>query len=260
MKLIVRETTEADLPAIVRIQNDPLVTLQQFRAGKGGTLAAWRQRLHGDWRRWNVSFRCSTIDIEGEIAGYITQLTWQARSLKQCYCGWNLDPPRWGQGLAVQALTLLFNSLFAGTSDLDAVISDCFTRNDRCLRVLAKLGYQPAPIPWFERLHTALRFGCHQWILRHRLDGETGAIDSWHRRKLRIDHLRPGVQADYSRHGLVWIALANTICASGYGLDELVDRPVRPVVQLPPPSSSHGFRFLRIDGAGWRTSSSSMTR
>jgi RimJ/RimL family protein N-acetyltransferase len=172
MNLVVRDTVEADLPAIVQIQTNPLVQPQQFRVGSGGTLEAWRQKLSGDWRTMHAAFRCSTIALDDEVAGYITQFTWQANSRQQCYCGWNLAPPHWGQGLAVQALTRLFDSLFAEPSTLDAVISDCFRANDRCRSVLIKLGYHPAPIPWFERLQTALRYGCLEWILRYRLEAQ----------------------------------------------------------------------------------------
>jgi RimJ/RimL family protein N-acetyltransferase len=74
------------------------------------------------------------------------------------------------------ALMQLFDSFFVD-QEIVFVISDCFSTNQRCIRLLQKLDYKPIGIDPFERLQILMISHCWHWIRRFQLTAET-----WHAR------------------------------------------------------------------------------
>jgi RimJ/RimL family protein N-acetyltransferase len=172
MDIAIRDTVEADLPDIFRIRTDPLVRPYQYKLTSVDTIDVWKQLLLGSRTQGGVVFKCATIVRQAEIIGHISQIHYEASGHKMCACGWNLAPKYWGQGIAVITLSELFHSLF-GDQQIDAVISDCFANNHRCVRVIEKLKYEPIGISWYERLRIAISNRCLHWILRFQLSAKS---------------------------------------------------------------------------------------
>lgn len=176
MCIEIRDAVESDLPQIFRIVTDPQVRPLQFRLSRRDTLECWRAHLFGERKSGPATHRCTAIVRQGEFIGHVIHTHYQASRQRLCYCGWNLAPAYWGRGIAVIALSQLFDDFFQN-QQVDAVISDCFSDNQRCLRVLQKLNYTPVRISVKERLRTMVVHRCLHWICRYYL-----SADQWHAR------------------------------------------------------------------------------
>ena len=135
MDIAIRAPTETDLADLFRIRCDPLVKPHQYKLSRRETIKLWNEQLFGDRRNSRLEFKCTTIVRHSEVIGHISQLHYEVNGQRTCYCGWNLAPPYWGQGIAMIALSDLFDRFF-GDQQIDSVISDCFASNQRCIRVL----------------------------------------------------------------------------------------------------------------------------
>lgn len=103
-------------------------------------------------------------------------VSYEAYDQKARYCGRNLAPAYWGRGIAVVVLLQLFDDLF-DDRQIDIALSDCFSDNQRCIRVLEKLDYEPVGISPLERLCILTLNRCLHWIRRFRL-----TCDGWYLR------------------------------------------------------------------------------
>ena len=171
MDIAIRDTVEADLPAIFRIRTDPLVHPHQYKLTRGDTIDVWKQQLFGSRKGGRMHFKSTTIVRDNEIIGHISQTHYEACGRNMCYCGWNLAPTYWGQGIAMIALSRLFDSFFS-EQRIDTVISDCFSSNQRCIRLLQKLGYEPVPIAPYERVLILVVNRCLRWTRRFQLTAD----------------------------------------------------------------------------------------
>jgi RimJ/RimL family protein N-acetyltransferase len=167
MNISIRDTTEADLPDIFRIRTDPLVRPHQYTLSRWDTVDMWKRLLFDGRPYWGARYGCTSILDDGKVIGHISQIRHEL-GRRSCYCGWNLAPTHWGRGIAVIALSELFVSLFSDDR-VDVVISDCFEGNERCLRVLHKLNYAPAPIRFHERMVIRYLQRCRHTICRFQL-------------------------------------------------------------------------------------------
>ena len=105
-------------------------------------------------------WKSSTILTDGNFAGHITQV-FQTGSdgVTRILLGWNLAPECWGMGIMVRALGLLFEQRFAVKREINFVAC-CFASNQRCIRVISKLGFQPDKLTFWERTsHFARTWG-----------------------------------------------------------------------------------------------------
>lgn len=167
MNIVIRGTVESDLPELLQIQADPLVRPHQYKLSAQHTLEFWRHYLFG---KHSLEPRAlwTTILRDREIIGYIARVHYQRGGKRVVYCGWDLSPRHWGQGLMRIALSELFDSLFS-VQQIDVVLSDCFAGNRRCIRLLRKLNFSRAGIGPLERLSIATSRRCLHWIRRFRL-------------------------------------------------------------------------------------------
>lgn len=168
MEIILRATSEADLPAIFHIRQDRLVQPHQYKLTPRDTADAWKQMLFRTPMSNGVLFQCTTILQENKIIGYINQLYSTIYAQRICRCGWDLAPAYWGQGIAAIALSQVIDSLFH-EEGIDMVIADCFANNHRCTRVLQKLNFEPAGMFPGERIQIMYSKRCFHWINRFQL-------------------------------------------------------------------------------------------
>ena len=178
MCIDVRETTESDLPAIFRIVTDPQVRPMQFRLSRNDTIEGWKRLLFAPPRNGAAFSRCTSIVRNDKIIGHVNHLHFDVGKQRMCYCGWNLAPEYWGRGITVLALSKLFDQFFR-EQQINAVISECFASNRRCLRVLEKLNYLAVGVPLHDRLRTLVFRRCLHWIRRFQL-----TADRWYMRTL----------------------------------------------------------------------------
>ena len=82
--------------------------------------------------------------------------------------GWNLAPEYWGNGYMYRALELLLEQFFI-LNDLILVRAECFDFNDRCVRLVEKLGFVRKRIPWLEHWWLRFRRRCKHYHLRFEL-------------------------------------------------------------------------------------------
>jgi len=142
-RLILRELTPADFPAVREIDSDGLalrfehlpyteeetrVRLEKALADARDPAAAGRYRFaitirpHDTLRGWIVLTRTNTVVREYEI-------------------GWTLDRADWGRGYAPEAAREVLRFAFENLN-AHRVVAFCHAENQASLRVMAKLGMQ----------------------------------------------------------------------------------------------------------------------
>lgn len=100
-----------------------------------------------------VGFKCSTILVDGDFAGHISEACSTSRiGTPVIQLGWNLVPELWGKGIMVQALEELFHKRFAARQDIEFVAC-AFSKNQRSIRVIEKLGFTYAKLTISEWLY-----------------------------------------------------------------------------------------------------------
>ena len=65
--------------------------------------------------------------------------------------GWDLHPDHWGKGFMFKALEMLFGDFFLHNENL-IVRAECFDFNDRCVRLLERLGFSQKKLSWLRHL------------------------------------------------------------------------------------------------------------
>lgn len=178
MCIDIRETVKADLPIIFQIVTDPRVRPMQFRLSRHDTIEGWTKLLFGAPKSGRALSRCTSILRNGSVIGHVNHLHFEVDKQRYCYCGWNLAPEYWGRGIIVRALSKLFDQFFR-EQQIQAVFSECFASNQRCLRVMEKLNYLPVGIPLHDRLRTLIVRRCLHWLYRFQL-----TADRWYMRTL----------------------------------------------------------------------------
>jgi RimJ/RimL family protein N-acetyltransferase len=100
-----------------------------------------------------VGFKCSTVLVDGVFAGHISEACSTSKlGTPVIQLGWNLVPELWGKGIMVQALDELFGKRFAARQDIEFVAC-VFSKNQRSIRVIEKLGFTPTKLAFAEWLH-----------------------------------------------------------------------------------------------------------
>jgi RimJ/RimL family protein N-acetyltransferase len=171
-KVTIRDTLESELAALLRIRMDPLVAAQQYPLTARDLPEVWRELLFGDHSNARAITKCSTVLLDGNVIGHISQLHWRVDDQAVCQLGWNLLPAYWGRGIMTSALTELFDSFFSEPR-VNFVIADCFWNNRRCIRLMERLHFHPIPIELWDRVRTAFAAQCWRWIRRFELSAAT---------------------------------------------------------------------------------------
>jgi RimJ/RimL family protein N-acetyltransferase len=108
--------------------------------------------------------------VDGNFAGHISQVySTLGLSDTTVLLGWNIVPELWGRKIMVRALELLFSARFESQLRL-VFIACCFASNNRCLRVIEKLGFKVDRLTVLERLsHFRMTWG-RERVVKYRLD------------------------------------------------------------------------------------------
>lgn len=168
MKVSIRSATLDDLATIMRICLDPQVRPNQYRVD-GSAEPGFRMIIAGEAVLGRYERRISSIEVDGAIAGYIHHDHSFARGAETVTLGWNLAPTYWGQGVMPAAAKQLVEwCISERKTKLFAV--ECFKENQRCIRVIEKLGFQPRSISYFHRFVNSIAHGNWKWVLRFELD------------------------------------------------------------------------------------------
>lgn len=170
--MIVRQATLDDIDSILRIKEDPKVSRFQYRADKPSYSEFLKRVLKGDNVTGTITSHYSIIEKENVAIGYVRHDHYFDEDTKCVYCAWNLSSSHWGHGITRFALTELING-WIFESNVQHVFADHFRKNQRCRKLLNRLGFITQKIPLSERISNALQQKCLQWIVRRRLDAKT---------------------------------------------------------------------------------------
>lgn len=168
MKVSIRSATLDDLSTIMRICLDPQVQPNQYRVNASAA-TGFRMIIAGEAVLGRYERCITSIEVDGVMAGYIHRDHNFTRGFETVTFGWNLAPSYWGRGIMPDAVSQLVDWCVAERKTKRFIV-ECFRENQRCLRVIEKLGFQPAPISYFDRFVTALAHRCWNWVLRFELD------------------------------------------------------------------------------------------
>jgi RimJ/RimL family protein N-acetyltransferase len=168
MKVSIRCATLDDLPTIMRICLDPQVQPNQYRVDASAA-TGFRMIIAGEAVLGRYERCISSIEVDGVMAGYIHHDHSLSVGAESVTFGWNLAPSYWGQGIMPAAVNQLVDWCIAERTT-KLFVAECFRDNQRCIRVIEKLGFQSAPISYFDRFVTSLAHGNWKWVLRYELD------------------------------------------------------------------------------------------
>lgn len=168
MQVSIRSATLDDVPTIMWICRDPLVAPNQYRVGLSAELG-FRAIVAGEMAMGRYERRISSIDVDGDMVGYIHHDHHFSRGAENVTLGWNLAPKHWGRGIMPAAVQQLMAWCVAKRRT-QLFVAECFRENARCIRVMEKIGFLPAPISSFDRFVTALSNGSWKWVLRFEKD------------------------------------------------------------------------------------------
>ncbi|HEY6459822.1 MAG TPA: GNAT family protein [Polyangiaceae bacterium] len=134
--MLLRHSTEGDLPVFFRNQFDPEAARMAAFPSRGQEAfdEHWRTRILGQ------SGVCArTVVVDGVVAGHV--VSWERDGMR--LVGYWLGAPHWGRGIATAALRE-FVAAHDTTRPLHAYVA---VSNVASARVLAKCGFRPAGEP-----------------------------------------------------------------------------------------------------------------
>jgi len=169
--MIVRDTIDGDIDPIFALRRHPLVLAQQFHPTLDDTPDNWRMWLAGKNLVNCFVFRCTTILLDNQVVGHISQRGSQLHGITTFNIGFNLLPAYWGRGLMSNALLSVIPELFADHS-AEHIVAACFRGNHRSKRLITSLGFQPFHVPVAHRVYIAYKMACLRWIHFRYLDSE----------------------------------------------------------------------------------------
>jgi RimJ/RimL family protein N-acetyltransferase len=178
MQISIRSATQEDVPSIMRICLDPQVTPNQYRVSAKAE-PGFRAIVAGEVVLGRYERRITIIEVNGEIAGYIHHDHSFFRGAEAVAFGWNLAPVHWGKGIMPVSVKQLMDQCVSERKT-QLFIVECFRDNQRCLRVIDKLGFREAPISLYERAVTALAQRCRKWVLRFEIDLRQNGVANPH--------------------------------------------------------------------------------
>ncbi len=169
LQISLRDSILEDAVPIFELRCDPCLASMQYPPSYLETPATLLAAVQPGPEIPTSGYKCSTILVEEKFAGHISRM-YRTREdgVTDAFLGWNLIPELWGKGIMVRSLGLLFDSQYESKKQLEFVAC-CFASNHRCIRVIQKLGFQPARLTVSERLSHFIRTWGKQTIQKYRL-------------------------------------------------------------------------------------------
>ena len=175
--LSVRAATEDELVMIAELHQHPKVAPFQYESvpnyAESLKVVVDTQKEHPDAP---ALMHFYSILIDNEFIGSVTVSCpmgipvpkVQGAPIGLVSIGWNLAPEFWGKGYMSRALQLLLSEFFS-LNDLILIRAECFDFNDRCIRLLDRLGFVQQIIHWFAHWWLRIRRRCKHFHLRYEL-------------------------------------------------------------------------------------------
>ena len=167
-RIKIRLTEPEDLATIAEIRGHPLVAPHQYRASRFMSFEIWLARMLASLAAESFEWKCSTVLFDSSIVGHISEFTTLSKNGAEVQLGWNLHPDYWGRGIMTHALTTHISNLTIDER-CNTLTADCFAGNERCLRLLDRLGFKEISVGWLERLIICVFRLCPHRILRHKI-------------------------------------------------------------------------------------------
>jgi RimJ/RimL family protein N-acetyltransferase len=149
-RLILRDVTPADEPAMAALRMDPRMTQynEYILSRTPEEVHAWiASTIDHNSRVPRFSWNLAIVRREdGAILGWIGTGQADEPERGDMDFGYALLPAHWGQGYASEALHALVDWCFANF-DITQVYGECNVENPRSARVMEKAGLLPDPTP-----------------------------------------------------------------------------------------------------------------
>jgi len=177
LQVTIREYIPADAEKVFALRKDPRLRGMQYAPSILESPASQTALFQPGPDIPRNGWMCSCILVDGNFAGHISQIySTFGVSDTTVLLGWNIVPELWGRKIMVRALELLFSARFESHPRL-VFIACCFASNNRCLRVIEKLGFRADRLTVLERLsHFRMTWG-RERVVKYRLD-----FDLWQNR------------------------------------------------------------------------------
>ena len=175
--LTVRAAIQEELPKIAKLHEDPKVAPFQYPSvanyAESLKMVVEAQEKYEDAP---ALMHFYAILLDGEFIGSVTVSCptgipipkQHEASIELIGIGWNLAPEVWGNGYMSKSLELLLGELFS-LNDLILFRAECFDFNDRCVRLLERLGFVGKRIPWLSHWWLRIQRSCKHKHLRFEL-------------------------------------------------------------------------------------------
>jgi len=172
--IVIRPTLEEELLKVVELHKHPLIKPYQYKIRPD-----YHEKLKSIWsynqdaEKGRRALEFYSILLDGEMIGNITvcclfgiDMDKVDNSIRRPHSfGWNLHPDYWGNGYMYQSLEMLFDNVFSRNHDF-LVRIECFDFNERCIRLIGKLGFQSRRLSGLQHFLLRLNRRCFHRHLR----------------------------------------------------------------------------------------------
>ena len=165
-EISLRPSTESDADEIFSIRMHPLVAKYQYPLKDSDTPERFVEQMIATSSEPGSAPESLTIFHNDTIVGHVIQQEFKEEDGAIYYCGFNVHPDFWGQGIMTTSLPKVLDQLFE-SYNAHAIVCDCFRSNRRCQRLLERTGFLRAPIPLFHQAQAALKTRCIRWLKRY---------------------------------------------------------------------------------------------
>jgi len=141
-EISLRPSTESDADEIFNIRMHPLVAKYQYPLKDSDTPERFVEQMIATKSEPGSAPKSLTIFFNNTIVGHVIQQEFKEDYGAIYYCGFNIHPDFWGQGIMTTSLP-------------------------RCQRLLERTGFLRAPIPLFHQAQAALKTRCIRWLKRY---------------------------------------------------------------------------------------------
>lgn len=181
MNVSIRPVIEEDGQRIFDLRRDPRLQGMQYSLWWFDSPKKFVRSDGNNGRLPRYGTLRSAILVDDEFAGHISQ-TFTPPSVRltgaevEVSLSWDLFPELWGLGIMPSALNKLLAQRFRQNEKIDFVAC-CFASNQRCCRVIDKLGFIEEPLGVLEYMDHLLMTWGQQRVIKHRLNF-TGWLDA----------------------------------------------------------------------------------
>ena len=162
-----RKARYSDIDSICEIRLHPAV--RPFQYADRNVRSRFTAIINGELTNENACVY--SIESNDSLVGYIVHSFAEIEDVKLASCGWSLHPDSWGKGVMTRTLTSFFDHLFKCDAHTH-IIADCFSGNERCIKLLGRLGFTRWQYPLSQRLPAMITNRSLRWERRYGVTAE----------------------------------------------------------------------------------------